>query len=143
MKQFTLLLALLLTGVIAHAHVSPTSLNSMVGKHYSIVSLQVSDLSIPFEGDLSINPYGLVLVYGDGNGYADEFHIYGINDASNKLKWKVSKVLSDGKDGFIQLNPDFSSNNPDKISITIREGSTTNTFILINKPHDMPTLKER
>ncbi len=78
MKQFTfLLLVLLLTGVIAHAQVSPTSLNSMAGKHYAIVSLQVSnDLSTPFEGDLSVSPYGIVLVYGDGNGYADEFHIY-------------------------------------------------------------------
>ncbi len=141
MKQFTLLLVLLLTGVIAHAQVSPTSLNSMVGKHYAIVSLQVSnDLSIPFEGELSVSPYGIVLVYGDGSGYADEFHIYRLNDASNKLKWKVS---SDGKNGFIQLNPDFSSKNPDKISITITEGSTTNTYILMNKPHDTPTLKER
>lgn len=141
MKQFILLLALLLTGEIVHAQVSPTSLSDMVGKHYAIVSLQVSDdLSLPFEGDLSITPYGIMIVYGDGNGYADEFHIYTITEASNKLKWKISH---DGKDGFLQLNPDFSSKNSDKILIVITDGSKTNTFILINKPHDTPTLKER
>lgn len=63
-------------------------------------------------------------------------YIYRLKDVSNKLKWKIS---SDGKDGYIQLNPDFSSKNPDKILITIME----NTFILLNKPHDTPTLKER
>lgn len=141
MKLVTLLLALLLTGEIAHAQVTPTSLSDMVGKHYAIVSLQVSDdLSLPFEGDLCITPYGIMIVYGDGNGYADEFHIYTLNEASNKLKWKIS---SDGKNGFLQLYPNFSSKNSDKILISITDSSKSNTFILINKPHDTPTLKER
>lgn len=120
---------------------SPTSLKSMVGKHYAIVSLQLSnEIILPLDGDLSIGQYGVVLALGDENGYADEFHIYSYKDTSNNLKWQIS---GDKGEGFIQLYPEYTKRIPDEILITIKEGGKANTFILKNKPHDAPTLKER
>ena len=122
------------------AQTSQISLKSMIGKHYKVKALVLGDgKAIKFEGDLGIAESGIVLVYGDGTGNADEFHIYQIEERSSNTKWKIS---GDNGVGYIAIYPEFTTKHPESIMIEIEEHKNLhNTFILDRKPYDKPTLR--
>lgn len=116
------------------------SLKSMMGKHYKVKSFVISKSIIEFEGDFCVSEYGIVMVYGDGNGNVDSFHIYQIEEIINNTQWKIS---GDKGVGQITIYPEYTTKNPQSILIQIRENENSqNTYILDSKPYDKPTLKQ-
>ena len=117
---------------------SQISLKSMIGKHYLVKAFIMGKSILEFEGDLGIVESGILMVYGDGNGNADEFHVYQIKERTSNTKWKIS---SDRGDGYISISPEFTTKNPESIMIEIKEGDLHNTFLLDSKPHNDRILK--
>ena len=114
------------------------SLNDMIGKHYVIIGLITESSIWPLEGDLGIAKSGVVIVYGDGKGYADEFHVYSIEDLIKNTLWTTKNEK--GEKGYIELIA-YQDN---YITVAIRENENKVNFYLIkDTPYDKPTLKLR
>ena len=116
-------------------------LNDMLGKHYKILAYVLSEENVlPIEGDLSISEAGIVIVWGDGNGHADEFHVYEIGQKIKKNLWTISKLDDPkfkGKKGYVEIF----AQDTDTLLIIVADSEDNHNMYLIDKhAYNKPTL---